>query len=37
MACSKRKEQIQDKPQGLMEDVTTVVSDSIRKRIAEIG
>ena len=32
-----RKEQIQDKPQGLREDVATVVSGGIRKSIVENG
>ena len=32
---SKRKEQIQDKPQGSKEDVTTAVSGGIRKSTAE--
>ena len=34
---SKRKEQIQDKAQGLREDVITVISGGIRKSIAENG
>ena len=34
---SKRKDQIQDKPQDLREDLATVVSGSIRKRIVESG
>ena len=34
---SKRKEQIQHKPQGLKQDVTTVVSGGMRKKTAENG
>ena len=34
---SKRKEQIQDKPQGSREDVATVASGGIRKSTAENG
>ena len=37
MHGSKTKEQIQDKPQDLREDVATVVSGGIRKSIAENG
>ena len=34
---SKRKDQIQDKPQGSREDVTTLASGAIRKSTAENG
>ena len=34
---SKRKEQLHDKPQDSREDVTTVASGAIRKKIAEDG
>ena len=33
----KRKEQIQDKPQGSREDIATVASGDIRKSTAENG
>ena len=34
---SKRKEQIQDKPQGSRDDVTTVSSGDMRKNTVENG
>ena len=34
---TKIKVHIQEKPQGLREDVATVVSEGIRKRIVESG